>query len=239
VAVREVFGDDAIYPTDIGCYTLGMLPPLSMGDFLISMGAGVGTAGGFARATGRKVVAFIGDSTFFHSGLSPLASAVYNKHDFTLVVLDNGTTGMTGHQPHPGVYLGHLNLWKNPISIESAVKGLGVEQVVTVNPFHYRKTVEALRQVSAEPGVSVLISQAGCPLYDRTLPGFKKKRPFYVKAEICRNHRQCTGKVACPAFYVAGEKVTIDADRCTGCTLCAQICQENAILPVAKKEVSA
>ncbi|MGD9974055.1 MAG: indolepyruvate ferredoxin oxidoreductase subunit alpha [Desulfatirhabdiaceae bacterium] len=238
VAVREVFGDEAIYPTDIGCYTLGLLPPLNMGDFLISMGAGVGAAGGFARATGRKVVAFIGDSTFFHSGLSPLASAVYNKHDFTLVVLDNGTTGMTGHQPHPGVYLGHLNLWKNPISIEAAVKGLGVEKVITANPFHYRKTVDALRQVAAEPGVSVLISQAACPLYDRTLPGFKKKRPFYVKAEICRNHRECTGKVACPAFYVDSERVTIDADRCTGCALCAQICPENAILPVAKKEVN-
>ncbi|MDO9109445.1 MAG: thiamine pyrophosphate-dependent enzyme, partial [Desulfatirhabdiaceae bacterium] len=239
VAVREVFGDDAIYPTDIGCYTLGLLPPLSMGDFLISMGAGVGTAGGFARATGRKVVAFIGDSTFFHSGLSPLASAIYNKHDFTLVVLDNGTTGMTGHQPHPGVYLGHLNLWKNPISIEATVKGMGVEHVITVNPFHYRKTVDALRQASVEPGVSVLISRAACPLYDRTLPGFKKKRPFYVMADKCRNHRDCTGKVACPAFYVADEKVTIDADRCTGCALCAQICPENAILPMAKKEVNA
>ena len=146
--MREVFGDEAIYPTDIGCYTLGVLPPLSMGDFLIAMGAGVGTAGGFSRATGRKVVAFIGDSTFFHSGLSPLANAVYNNHDFTLVVLDNGTTGMTGHQPHPGVDLSHLNLPKNPISIEAAVKGLGVKKVITVNPFHFRKTVEAVRQVA-------------------------------------------------------------------------------------------
>ncbi len=86
-AVREVFGDEAIYPTDIGCYTLGLLPPLHMGDFLIAMGAGISTAGGFSRATGRKVVAFVGDSTFFHSGLSPLASAVYNNHDFLVVVL--------------------------------------------------------------------------------------------------------------------------------------------------------
>ncbi len=177
VAVREVFGDEAIYPTDIGCYTLGLLPPLRMGDYLIAMGAGIGTAGGFARATGRKVVAFIGDSTFFHSGLSPLASAVYNNHDFTVVVLDNGTTGMTGHQPHPGVDLSHLNLDRNPISIEAAVKGLGVEKVITVNPFKYRKTVEAVRELAQHRGVSVLIARAPCPLYDRTLPNSVKCVP--------------------------------------------------------------
>lgn len=238
VAVREVFGDDAIYPTDIGCYTLGLLPPLSMGDFLIAMGAGVGTAGGFSYATGRKVVAFIGDSTFFHSGLSPLASAVYNNHDFTLVILDNGTTGMTGHQPHPGVDLSHLNLDKKPISIEAVVKGLGVEKVITINPFHYRKTVDAVRQIADHRGVSVLIARAPCPLYERTLPGFRKKRPFHVKAEKCRNHQLCTGKVACPAFLVEKNRARIDADRCTGCALCAQICPEKAIVPAPEKEKS-
>ncbi len=237
VAVREVFGDEAIYPTDIGCYTLGLLPPLNMGDFLIAMGAGVGTAGGFARATGRKVVAFIGDSTFFHSGLSPLASAVYNQHDFLVVVLDNGTTGMTGHQPHPGVDLGHLDLPRKPISIEAAVKGLGVENVLTVNPFHYRKTVEAVRQLADCRGVSVLIARAGCPLYERTLPGFRKRRPFHVKPDKCRNHQACTTKLACPAFYVHEGRIEIDADRCTGCALCAQICPEKAIAAIPGKEV--
>jgi indolepyruvate ferredoxin oxidoreductase alpha subunit len=235
VAVRAVFGDNAIYPTDIGCYTLGLLPPLRMGDFLIAMGAGVGTAGGFARATGKKVVAFIGDSTFFHSGLSPLANAVYNKHDFLLVVLDNGTTGMTGHQPHPGVDLGHLELDRNPISIERAVKGLGVEKVISVNPFKYRKMVEALRELDRHRGVSVLIARASCPLYDRTLPNYRKKQPFRVNSAKCRNHQACLGKVACPAFFVNDGKVGIDPVRCTGCAFCAQICPENAILPVTAK----
>lgn len=232
VAVRQVFGDNAIYPTDIGCYTLGVMPPLGIGDFLIAMGAGVGTAGGFAHATGQKVVAFIGDSTFFHSGLSPLANAVYNNHDFTLVVLDNGTTGMTGHQPHPGVDLSPLNLFKKPISIEAAVKGLGVEKVITVNPFHHRKTVAAIREIADYRGVSVLIAQAPCPLYARTLPGFIKKRPFHVKAERCRNHELCIKKLACPAFFVEENRVRIDAERCTGCTLCAQLCPEKAIAPI-------
>lgn len=238
VAMREVFGDEAIYPTDIGCYTLGLLPPLRMGDFLIAMGAGVGTAGGFARATGRKVVAFIGDSTFFHSGLSPLANAVYNNHNFMLVVLDNGTTGMTGHQPHPGVDVSHLGLKRRPLSIEAAVRGLGVQRVITVNPFKYRKTVEAARELSQCEGVSVLIAKAPCPLYERTMPTYRKKRPFQVKITKCRSHKDCVGKVACPAFYIEKDMIRIDEDRCTGCTLCAQICSENAILPAVDKEVA-
>ena len=237
VAIREVFGDLAIYPTDIGCYTLGLLPPLNMGDFLIAMGAGVGTAGGFARATGRKVVAFIGDSTFFHSGLSPLANAIYNNHDFTLVILDNGTTAMTGHQPHPGVDLSHLNLARNPISIEAAVRGLGVQQVITVNPFAYRKTLEAIQELTLYRGVSVLIAQAPCPLHIRSLPSFKKKRVFQIKRDKCRNHRHCITKVACPAIFLNGEEVFIDANRCEGCAFCAQFCPENAIVPVKKEEI--
>lgn len=239
VAVRSVFGDEAIYPTDIGCYTLGLLPPLNMGDFLIAMGAGLGAAGGFSRATDRKIIAFIGDSTFFHSGLSPLASAVYNNHNFTLVVLDNGTTGMTGHQPNPGVDVTHLNLERNPISIEAAVKGLGVKKVITVNPFHYRQTVEAMQQIAGFHGVSVLISQAFCPLYERTLPEFKQKRAYCVRRERCKDHRTCLSKTGCPALYIAETGVEIDSHRCTGCSLCAQLCPEKAIMPTVNKELHA
>lgn len=232
VAVREVFGDEAIYPTDIGCYTLGLLPPLNMGDFLIAMGAGVGTAGGFARASGKKVVAFIGDSTFFHSGLSPLASAVYNNHEFTLVVLDNGTTAMTGHQPHPGADVSHFGLPHTRISIEAAVEGLGVGKVITVNPLKYRKMTEAVRELAAYKGVSVLIARAPCPLHERTLPQFRKKRPYHVNHQKCRDHRECVAKVACPAFYLENKRVFIDANRCEGCAFCVQFCPENAILPI-------
>jgi len=91
---------DTICPTDIGCYTLGFLPPLSMGDFLICMGSSIGTSCGFSKATRKKIISFIGDSTFFHSGIPGLINAVFNKHNATLVILDNGTTAMTGHQPH-------------------------------------------------------------------------------------------------------------------------------------------
>jgi indolepyruvate ferredoxin oxidoreductase, alpha subunit len=206
-----------------------------MGDFLIAMGAGIGTAGGFARATGRRVIAFIGDSTFFHSGLSPLASAVHNNHDFMVVILDNGTTGMTGHQPHPGVDLAHLGMERTAVPIEEAVRGLGVKNVLTVNPFKYRKTVDALRELSQHKGVTVLVSRAPCPLHERILPGYRKMRPFRVDQAKCRGHKECVGKAACPAFLLEGGQVTIDEDRCTGCALCAQLCPENAILPVAKE----
>lgn len=237
VAIREVLGDDAIYPTDIGCYTLGLLPPLKMGDFLIAMGAGVGTAGGFARATGKKVVAFIGDSTFFHSGLSPLASAVYNNHDFTLVILDNGTTAMTGHQPHPGADIDHMGLPLTRLSIENVVKGMGIEKIGVIDPFKYQKSLEVIKDIVAHKGISVLISRGGCPLYERTLPHGKKQRPFYVNHDKCKNHRDCLTRVACPAFYLENEKVFIDEASCTGCMLCVQICPENAILPVKKEKV--
>jgi indolepyruvate ferredoxin oxidoreductase, alpha subunit len=102
------------------------------------------------------------------------------------------------------------------VSIEAAVKGLGVQNVLTVNPFKYRKTVEAVRELAQHRGVSVLIARAPCPLYERTLPQYRKMRPFQVNAAKCRDHKVCVSKVACPAFYVAEGKVGIDADRCTG-----------------------
>ena len=237
VAVREVFADEAIYPTDIGCYTLGLLPPLNMGDFLISMGSSVGTAGGFSRATGRKVVSFIGDSTFFHAGLPALASAVFNKHNFTLIVLDNGTTAMTGHQPHPGAEVGHMGLPFQQVSIEEAARGLGVKKVITVDPLKFRKTVEALKEAASYEGVSVLVARAFCPLYERTFPHHKKARAFHVNAQKCRDHKTCVSKVACPAFYLEKDRVRIDENRCVGCAFCAQFCPENAILPLKKEEL--
>jgi len=128
-------GMETIYPTDIGCYTLGFLPPLSMGDFLICMGSSAGTSCGFSQVTDKKVIALIGDSTFFHSGIPGLINAVFNNHDFTLVILDNRTTAMTGHQPNPGVDMNELNYeGYNPVSIEKLVSSLGVGHVSVIRP---------------------------------------------------------------------------------------------------------
>ena len=224
-------GLDTVYPSDIGCYTLGLLPPLSMADFLICMGSSVGTGCGFSRATAKKVISFIGDSTFFHSGLPGLVNAVFNNHNFTLVILDNSTTAMTGHQPHPGVDMQQLNLeGYNQISIESVVRGIGVPHVTLIKPFKIKKSIEAVREAINFKGVSVIISQEICTLYARALK-LQKQRAFYVSNK-CRNHRVCINQLGCPAFYLEGKQVKIDADLCVGCAVCAQICPENAILPL-------
>jgi indolepyruvate ferredoxin oxidoreductase, alpha subunit len=231
-AVKKAAGDtDTIYPTDIGCYTLGFLPPLQMGDFVICMGSSVSTACGFSRAGSQKVVAFIGDSTFFHSGITGLVNAVHNNHNFTLVILDNGTTAMTGHQPHPGVDMAALEMeGYNRISIEAVVRALGVDHVTVVKPFKVKKSVAAIQEALAYKGVSVIISQEICTLYARSLKT-PKGRPFKV-SDRCKNHRDCINELGCPAFYLENEKVRIDPDACVGCAVCAQICPENAIVRV-------
>ncbi|MBW2337411.1 MAG: indolepyruvate ferredoxin oxidoreductase subunit alpha, partial [Deltaproteobacteria bacterium] len=128
-------GMETIFPSDIGCYTLGLLPPLSAADFLICMGSSVGTAGGFSKVNDKKVIAFIGDSTFFHSGIPGLINGVYNNHNFTLVILDNGTTAMTGHQPNPGVDMTRMNMdGFGRVSIEKVVRAIGVEHVTIIKP---------------------------------------------------------------------------------------------------------
>ncbi|MCF8108952.1 MAG: indolepyruvate ferredoxin oxidoreductase subunit alpha, partial [Desulfohalobiaceae bacterium] len=163
--VKQVYGEDTIYPTDIGCYTLGLLPPISMADFLICMGSSVSSACGFAQAAEQKTVAFIGDSTFFHSGLTGLVNAVHNRHNFTLVILDNGTTAMTGHQPHPGVDGRPMDWNRDRVSIEQVVRGCGVQDVHVIKPFAVKKSIETISRTRDYPGVSVIISEEVCPLF--------------------------------------------------------------------------
>jgi indolepyruvate ferredoxin oxidoreductase alpha subunit len=217
-----------IYPTDIGCYTLGVLPPLNMADYLICMGSSVGTSCGFSKATDNKVVAFIGDSTFFHSGIPGLINAVFNQHQFTLVILDNGTTAMTGHQPHPGVDMTQWNMdGFTQISIEKMVRAMGVPYVATVRPYQIKKSIETFKDAFLYDGVSVVISQEPCTLINKK----RKKRAFKV-TERCKNHRICISELACPAFYIENNSVQINPAQCVGCAVCAQICPENAIIPV-------
>ena len=228
---KAMEGEETVYPTDIGCYTLGFLPPLSMGDFLICMGSSVSTACGFAQTTDKKVISFIGDSTFFHSGMTGLVNAVFNNHNFTLMILDNSTTAMTGHQPHPGVDMGNWNLADyGRVSIEEVVKGIGVKHVSVIKPFKIRKSIEAIKEAVAYEGVSVVISKEICTLYAKGLKQLKE-RAFEVTAK-CKDHKDCITSLGCPAFYIENERVKIDADICVGCAVCAQICPENAILPV-------
>ena len=229
--VHQAAGDrSTIFPTDIGCYTLGVLPPLSAADFLICMGSSAGTSAGFSKFTKDKTIAFIGDSTFFHSGIAGLVNAVFNNHNFTLVIVDNGTTAMTGHQPHPGVDMVEMGFsGYNRVSIENVVRGLGVQTVVVTDPYKVKKSIEAIKEALDAPGVSVVISRQICPLYARSVKR-PRRGPFTV-TDKCKNHRTCVDKLGCPAMYVEAGKVRINAEQCTGCAVCAQVCPENAILP--------
>ncbi|MBN2034888.1 MAG: indolepyruvate ferredoxin oxidoreductase subunit alpha [Deltaproteobacteria bacterium] len=231
-AVGQVYPEDAIHATDIGCYALGAMPPLSIGDMSICMGSSVSSACGFSRATDQKVAAFIGDSTFFHSGITGLINAVHNNHKFTLVIMDNGTTAMTGHQPHPGVDPDAMNINRKQVSIEAVVRACGVEDVHVVKPFHVKKTIEALRASMEYDGISVVISEEICPLFAKSVGKARKARPFYVDKDLCKNHRDCIMYLACPAMYLEGEQVEINKDLCIGCSVCAQVCPENAIKPL-------
>jgi len=227
-AMRQACGDEPIYTNDIGCYTLGVLPPLSMSDISICMGASIGMGAGLGKATGRKVVSFIGDSTFFHAGIPGLINALHNGHDQTVVIMDNGTTSMTGFQPDPGTAMENMGFNNLGVSIEALVTGIGVKHVAVVKPFKFKKTVEQIREAVAFKGLSVIISREICPMYEKT---FKKqeKRSYFVDHGKCKNHRVCLNTLACPAFYLKGEQVEIDDSSCIGCTLCVQVCPENAI----------
>ncbi|BCS90136.1 indolepyruvate ferredoxin oxidoreductase subunit alpha [Pseudodesulfovibrio sediminis] len=222
-AAKKVFGDDAVYSSDIGCYTLGILPPLQAADFLICMGSSISAGGGVAQASGQTVVAFIGDSTFFHSGLSGVANAVFNSHNILLVVLDNRTTAMTGHQPNPGVDKTVIGENDHPLDIETAVRGLGVTEIRTVNPFNQKKTLAAFEELKDMSGVRVLIAKEPCPLYTRRV--YKKVAPqvAYV-SETCDGRFECLDRLACPAMYKEGGKAAVNPILCNGCMLCLQVC---------------
>jgi indolepyruvate ferredoxin oxidoreductase alpha subunit len=218
---------------DIGCYTLGALPPLSAMDTCVCMGASVTNAQGMDKALGpqfsRKLVAVLGDSTFFHSGITGLVNAVYNKRNLNLVILDNFTTAMTGHQPHPGT--GRLAGGERGkrVAPEDIARGCGVELVKVVNPNDLRATEEALREALDREGAAVLVFRRPCALLVKPRP------PYRIDPEQCNGCRLCL-RIGCPAinltFSGGREKpvAVVDESFCVGCGLCVQLCQRNAIL---------
>jgi indolepyruvate ferredoxin oxidoreductase alpha subunit len=229
VAVRKVFGYSAVYSSDIGCYTLGILPPLKAADFLICMGSSISAGCGAAKAAGQTVVGFIGDSTFFHSGITGLVNAVFNRHDILVVILDNRTTAMTGHQPNPGV--DKTNLGDNPVrvDIEKLVRGLGIDQILKVNPLNQKATLKAIAELKDQKGVRVLIAEEPCPLFARRAYGQKRTQVAYVAGDCALAAQEgscgdCLNTLACPAFYVEDGRMAIDPLLCSGCMLCLQVC---------------
>jgi indolepyruvate ferredoxin oxidoreductase alpha subunit len=220
---------------DIGCYTLGLLPPLSALHTCGCMGAGIGVAHGASKAgTGERMVAVIGDSTFFHTGMPALANVAYNRSDVVTIILDNRTTGMTGHQQNPGT--GYtLQMQETPaLELEPLVRALGIERVKTVPAFDVKAVDETLKGFLKADGPSVLIARDECAL----LPSARKRwLPLKVVADKCNGCTMCF-RIGCPAILKSDEldektqrpKALIDALLCTGCEVCAQVCPRDAIL---------
>ena len=233
-AVKRATKGKAVYPTDIGCYTLGIMPPQSTGDVLICMGSSAGSAGGLSRVVDEPVIAFMGDSTFFHTGIPPLVNAVHNKHNFVLNIMDNATTAMTGHQPHPGLPIDGLGDDAPAINIERVCRGLGVEFVKTVNPLDIKATTKIFEEAIAYQGPAVVVTKSPCALLlDRNLRKAGRKRAKYtVYQDKCRHCDVCTKTFACPAFYKDGEDHYIDPDLCLSCGVCEQVCPFGAMGPI-------
>ena len=229
--IRKVGGERAIYPTDIGCYALGIAPPLSIGDIMICMGASIGIAEGISRVTGKDNIAIIGDSTFFHAGIPGLINAVYNNHKVVVAVLDNLATAMTGHQPHPGTGVTGMHGSTERILIEKVAEGCGVKYVKVVDPFKIKEAAAVLKEALQQSGPSVVVFRAPCVL----LASREKRRmganvvPFRTAADKCTDCMACVRLLGCPALVVEDRKVRIDEILCAACGLCASVCPYNAI----------
>ena len=236
-AVKQAMkGKKTVYCGDIGCYTLGNAMPLDMTDTCLCMGADITMAQGFYHnEPDRYCFSFIGDSTFFASGITGVVNAVYNQAKQTICILDNSTTAMTGHQPHPGTGVTMMGEIVEKISIEKILEGIGVSPIIQVNPFDQKAAVEAVQKASEAPGVSAIIFKAPCIAIAQKV-GWEKPHALTVDTNKCIGCRKCINELGCPALSVSFTKnekgknlVEIDKSLCTGCNLCGQVCPLDAI----------
>ena len=224
-AVKKAMqGRKTIFCGDIGCYTLGNASPLDMVDTCLCMGAGLNIAQGVEKIEpDTACFAFVGDSTFFASAITGVVNAVYNQANMTLVVLDNSTTAMTGHQPHPGTGRTVMGEIVQKINIEQVLRGIGVQDVETVNPLDHEAAVSCVKELADKPGVKAIIFKSPCITV--TKPG----TPMHVDISSCIHCKKCIRELGCPAIITEDGNVSIDSSMCTGCGLCSQICPVHAI----------
>ena len=228
--IKTVTKNRVVCTSDIGCYALGIQPPLHIGDILICMGASVGTACGVTKAIGENVVAMVGDSTFFHAAIPGLINAVYNNHKITQVVLDNSTTAMTGFQPHPGTGKTGMRLPAKKLLIEDIARACGVEYVRVADPFNIKEAIRVLKGAMETSGTSVVVFRRPCALL-----ALREKRRGGEKVVLCKITEKCTNcqvcvkAFGCPALYIKDERVFVNEALCTGCMVCTTICPYDAI----------
>jgi indolepyruvate ferredoxin oxidoreductase, alpha subunit len=232
----------AVVTGDIGCYTLAALEPLSSMDTCVAMGSSIGMAIGMAASGGADgpVVATIGDSTFLHGGIAGLADAVYAQANITVLILDNGTTAMTGGQEHPGTGVTLQGSIATPVDLVAMCKAVGVRDVRVVDPYDLAATYGAIEDAVSHNGPSVVITNRPCV----EAPMKVRDTPFTVIADACTACQACMTP-GCPSIVWSDElfegrrKVVIDPVTCTGCTLCVQLCPPHAIVLVTDQEEAA
>jgi indolepyruvate ferredoxin oxidoreductase alpha subunit len=233
-AAKKAKPKDVIYPTDIGCYTLGRYKPLEMADLLLCMGSNAGMACGLAIATDQKIISFMGDSTFFHAAIPAIIDAAHHNHDLVITILDNRTTAMTGHQPHPGTDFDGMGRKAKRILVEDVVKGCGIDHVEVVDPNKIKETTEAFKRALEFKGPAVIVSKSPCILLENKN---KTKRGedifvYEIDQEKCKKCKICISQFGCPSFYYGKDgTIYIDAQQCNGCGNCASICPFSAISP--------
>jgi len=222
-----------ILSTDIGCYSMSFLDPINYGDSLLSMGACLGVAAGMQYAAQEKVVAMIGDSTFWHAGLPGLVNAIHHGDDFTLVILDNEVTAMTGQQPDPGRDYNAGGQPAKPLILEDVIKAMGISDITIVDPYQVKAAVEPMKQALSRKGPNVIISRRACALYaDRN----KRRRGEVVQTNkvdknVCKKPYTCIREFYCPAISIDDEdrKAFITKELCDRCDVCAKLCPFGSI----------
>jgi indolepyruvate ferredoxin oxidoreductase alpha subunit len=216
---------DVIITGDIGCYTLGTYPPHNTMDTCVCMGGSITVAHGIEKAlkNQKRVVSIIGDSTFFHMGMPGLVNAVYNKGNQILVIVDNRTTGMTGHQDHPGTGKTLMGEDTKMLKTEDVAKACGVDKVYVLDPYKIKDNRLLFRQILSESGPAVIVSKQACALL---VPRKPAKR---VIAEQCNGCKLCMS-LGCPAMSFINDKVVIDTAFCVGCAMCCELCAREAIV---------
>ena len=219
---------------DIGCYTLGAVPPLNAIDAVVCMGASISGLHGFNKANNGesdgKSVAVIGDSTFMHSGMTGLINIAYNSSNSTVIILDNSITGMTGHQQNPTT---GYNLKGDPatkINLEALCKAVGINRVRVVDPYDLNECETAIKEELAADEPSVIISRRPCAL----LKYVKHNKPLIVDSDKCKSCKMCM-RIGCPAISMKNGKAVIDNTLCTGCGVCEQLCKFGALKKVEEE----
>ncbi len=208
---------------DIGCYTLGAVPPLSALEYTICMGASVSGIHGFTKLDpekAKKSVAVIGDSTFMHSGITGLVNIAYNESNSTVIILDNSITGMTGHQQNPTT---GYNLKGDPctkINLEDLCRSVGIRRVTVVDPYDLKETERVIKEEVAADEPSVIIARRPCAL----LKYVKHPGPIKIDRDKCVGCRACM-KIGCPSLAVKDGQITVDTTMCTGCRICTGLCK--------------